>query len=205
MNNFTPGGQRGRKEYFGGRPKSDADYGTKKRFGNDHKDFGQRRDDRGPRHDSSSDRKGELFAATCTTCGKSCEVPFRPDGTKPVLCRDCFALRNAGNDSNRERDRFSHSDRHDRKPERSYDTPRTVHTPAVPSPDYTALTHKVSVLESKLDEVLNLLKRTQATLQPVTETATVEPDETSASTKVRATKQTVTKKVVKKATKKSSN
>ncbi|EKD78243.1 MAG: hypothetical protein ACD_41C00385G0013 [uncultured bacterium] len=32
----------------------------------------------------------EMFQATCTECGKSCEVPFRPTGNKPVLCRDCF-------------------------------------------------------------------------------------------------------------------
>lgn len=32
----------------------------------------------------------EMFQATCTECGKSCEVPFKPTGSKPVLCRDCF-------------------------------------------------------------------------------------------------------------------
>ena len=23
-------------------------------------------------------------------CGKKCQVPFRPDGAKPVYCKDCF-------------------------------------------------------------------------------------------------------------------
>lgn len=32
----------------------------------------------------------ELFSATCANCGKLCEVPFRPTGSKPVFCRDCF-------------------------------------------------------------------------------------------------------------------
>lgn len=31
-----------------------------------------------------------MYQATCTDCGKSCEVPFKPSGNKPVLCRDCF-------------------------------------------------------------------------------------------------------------------
>jgi len=40
----------------------------------------------------------ELFKATCANCGKACEVPFRPTGSKPVLCRDCFK-NNSGNES----------------------------------------------------------------------------------------------------------
>jgi CxxC-x17-CxxC domain-containing protein len=37
--------------------------------------------DRGPR---------EMFAATCSKCGKETEVPFRPTNGKPVYCSDCF-------------------------------------------------------------------------------------------------------------------
>jgi len=32
----------------------------------------------------------QLYQATCANCGKACEVPFKPNGSKPVLCRDCF-------------------------------------------------------------------------------------------------------------------
>lgn len=32
----------------------------------------------------------ELHTATCNKCGNTCEVPFRPNGKKPVYCRDCF-------------------------------------------------------------------------------------------------------------------
>ena len=31
-----------------------------------------------------------LFKATCSKCGKPCEVPFRPTGGRSVLCSDCF-------------------------------------------------------------------------------------------------------------------
>ena len=34
--------------------------------------------------------KPELFHATCATCGKDCQVPFKPNGRKPVLCSACF-------------------------------------------------------------------------------------------------------------------
>ena len=41
--------------------------------------YGER--DRGPR---------EMFAATCSSCGKEAQVPFRPTTGKPVYCSDCF-------------------------------------------------------------------------------------------------------------------
>jgi len=34
--------------------------------------------------------RSEMFQATCSDCGKSCEVPFKPRGDKPVYCNDCF-------------------------------------------------------------------------------------------------------------------
>jgi CxxC-x17-CxxC domain-containing protein len=33
----------------------------------------------------------EEFDVTCAECGKATTVPFKPSGTRPVLCRDCFA------------------------------------------------------------------------------------------------------------------
>ena len=32
----------------------------------------------------------EMFSATCASCGREAQVPFRPNGTKPVYCSDCF-------------------------------------------------------------------------------------------------------------------
>ena len=32
----------------------------------------------------------ETFKATCSKCNKDCQVPFRPNGKKPVFCKDCF-------------------------------------------------------------------------------------------------------------------
>lgn len=76
MGNFNRGG--GSK--FGGRDsgRSDDRGGFRGGYGGN----------RGGGRDRNEDR--EMFQATCTECGKSCEVPFRPSGGKPVLCRDCF-------------------------------------------------------------------------------------------------------------------
>jgi CxxC-x17-CxxC domain-containing protein len=35
----------------------------------------------------------ELHQAVCAECGKTCEVPFKPRGDKPVYCSDCFERR----------------------------------------------------------------------------------------------------------------
>ena len=43
--------------------------------------------DRGPR---------EMFAATCSSCGKEAQVPFRPTSGKPVYCSDCFRTQRGG-------------------------------------------------------------------------------------------------------------
>jgi CxxC-x17-CxxC domain-containing protein len=31
--------------------------------------------------------------AVCTDCGKECEVPFKPDPSRPVYCRECYTKR----------------------------------------------------------------------------------------------------------------
>jgi CxxC-x17-CxxC domain-containing protein len=93
MSNYQTGRAKERSPYIGGRPRSDADYGTKKRLNKNHGNNKERRF--GATMSKSRDQKEmQLFSATCTTCGKSCEVPFRPDGSKPVLCRDCFSSKN---------------------------------------------------------------------------------------------------------------
>jgi|SRR3989344_8473090 len=48
----------------------------------------------GGRRDFDSGRGSgprNMHKAICSNCNKSCEVPFRPTGDKPVYCSDCFA------------------------------------------------------------------------------------------------------------------
>jgi CxxC-x17-CxxC domain-containing protein len=40
-------------------------------------------------------RPREMFEATCSNCGKTAQVPFRPTSGKPVYCDDCFSRRRA--------------------------------------------------------------------------------------------------------------
>lgn len=41
----------------------------------------------------------EMHDATCSACGKNCQVPFVPSGEKPVYCSDCFQGQRSGSSS----------------------------------------------------------------------------------------------------------
>lgn len=38
----------------------------------------------------SGERREVKHQATCSECNNTCEVPFRPNGSKPVYCKNCF-------------------------------------------------------------------------------------------------------------------
>src|SRR3989338_245179 len=69
---------RGRK--FGRRDSSRPSYRDSRRSGRD--------SDRPERRDFK--KEVEMHSATCDKCGARCEVPFKPSGSKPVYCSDCF-------------------------------------------------------------------------------------------------------------------
>lgn len=95
------------------------------------RDFGRR---------FGSDRGGDrqMFKTTCSNCGKECEVPFKPTGSKPVYCNECFRTM-GGSDSRRSEDRGS------RKPEQ---------------PQYK---EQFEALNSKLDKILAMLSYASST------------------------------------------
>ncbi len=51
--------------------------GNNRRFGGNNRGF--------------NDKPREMHKATCSDCGKQCEVPFKPTQGKPVRCRECFS------------------------------------------------------------------------------------------------------------------
>ena len=46
------------------------------------------------RNDGGYGRPKQMFSAVCDNCGRNCEVPFQPTGSKPVLCSNCFQEKN---------------------------------------------------------------------------------------------------------------
>ena len=63
--------------------------------------YGGFRDDGRGRREPREPR--EFFKATCSDCGKECEVPFKPTEGRPVYCRDCFRKHQP---ADRDRSRF---------------------------------------------------------------------------------------------------
>jgi CxxC-x17-CxxC domain-containing protein len=35
----------------------------------------------------------KMYKVICAECGKETEVPFKPDGRRPVYCKECYMKR----------------------------------------------------------------------------------------------------------------
>lgn len=95
--------------------------------------------DSGRRGSFGADR--EMFKTVCSKCGKDCEVPFRPTGSKPVYCRDCFRSM-GGPDSRRSDDRGSRKSSFDNRSVESNNSQNRGQFEAI---------------NTKLDQILKLL------------------------------------------------
>jgi CxxC-x17-CxxC domain-containing protein len=103
-----------------------------------------------------------MFKTICSDCGKECEVPFKPNGSKPVFCRDCFQGKR----------RFEGPKENNFPPRRpNFDDRGPQHMPPPPPP------HKAEfeALNAKLDKILSLLGKEEpiaeieaAIAQPIT-------------------------------------
>lgn len=104
-------------------------------FGGGGRDSSRRND--GPR---------EMFKTVCSSCGKECEVPFKPTNGKPVYCSECFDRISPRTD------RPERSERNDRP--RRDNGPRREDRPQTPRVDYGA---QFEMLNSKMDKLIELL------------------------------------------------
>jgi CxxC-x17-CxxC domain-containing protein len=97
----------------------------------------------------------EMFRAVCNTCEKNCEVPFRPNGKKPVLCSDCFQK-----DSSFEKRADSRSDSQ-RSGDRNFNRPSYQHSdrPSFTdkSPRPNQYKQDFEALNAKLDKILRII------------------------------------------------
>ena len=60
--------------------------------------MGNFNNDRSSRNYSNDNRgfeKPQMHSAICSKCGKSCLVPFKPTGNRPIFCNDCFKTESA--------------------------------------------------------------------------------------------------------------
>lgn len=141
--------------------------------------MGNYRDNRGGggrsfgRRSFGGNRGGDrpMTKTTCSSCGKECEVPFKPTGSKPVYCNDCFKTR-GGFDSKHSDNRGSRSS--------NYDSGRAG--------DQSQYKEQFETLNTKLDEIIQLLGKTPQkkpkVLKPAIEEVDIEPKPTEIETEV---------------------
>lgn len=140
MGKFQGGANRGGGGFRGGNGGGRPDF-KRKEWGND------RGGDRGA---------VTMHKATCSDCGKGCEVPFRPTGEKPIYCSNCFGSKRDGGDRD-SRPRFE-----DRGGKREFNndrpSPRPDFRPATPAVDETTKKH-LAEISMKLDKLTNAVTR----------------------------------------------
>ncbi len=92
----------------------------------------------------------QMFKAICSKCGKECEVPFQPSGSKPVYCSDCF--REMGGPARRFDDRGSRGNS--------------------PQPQYKEQFESIS---AKLDKIIRLLSPEKTAPAEIVKSENTEP------------------------------
>ena len=143
----------------------------------------------------------EMFKAVCDQCHKTCEVPFRPSGDKPIYCNECFGGKKGNEDRGGRRgfgDRGGKKDFNDR-PARSFDN--------APKTDQ-GMNSQIKDLNAKLDRILTILeKNAQVKVETKVEekkekTITKVPEAKKVVSKESKTKKPLAKKTLTKATEK---
>ncbi|MDK2822803.1 MAG: hypothetical protein PWQ67_674 [Clostridia bacterium] len=69
---------------------SEQEFYEEKGFKNEPQRCPSCRKARKQRSNNTGSRQRQMFTATCSSCGLETQVPFKPNGSKPVYCRDCF-------------------------------------------------------------------------------------------------------------------
>ena len=106
----------------------------------------------GNRGGAGSSFRPTMYQATCAECGNSCEVPFKPSGTRPIYCSNCFKGKEASRPASGER-----------SPERSFSKPSFGGT-SYAKPDFAprasggaVSSEQFDKLNKKLDQIINFL------------------------------------------------
>ncbi|MEK7628007.1 MAG: CxxC-x17-CxxC domain-containing protein [Patescibacteria group bacterium] len=115
------------------------------------------------------ENRGEMHPATCSTCGKSCEVPFRPTGERPIYCRDCFSS-NAPSRDGHDAPRKNFGDSSQRSFRPSHDGGSRDARPSAPppmplhySPEISKLTKQIEALNASIIKLAGALEVSSVT------------------------------------------
>ncbi|MDB4992332.1 MAG: hypothetical protein JWL75_577 [Parcubacteria group bacterium] len=112
--------------------------------------YGGSRDSRGGNRDFA---QKEMFDAECSKCHGPAQVPFRPNGKKPVFCAKCFTQDNERGGSDRDSgSSYGHAPKRDFGPARPrFDAPSA---PAVPDRTVQELKTQVERMNATLEKLV---------------------------------------------------
>jgi len=179
MKDFKKGGFGGRGERSGGRFEGRPSFNRGGNFGG--------------KFSGGDDRRPDMHKATCAECGKTCEVPFRPNGEKPVYCSDCFGAMKGGNERPDTRSNFpkkEFGDRGDRQT--SYQKPEQVRETR--DPRIEELKSELAKANSKLDRLMDLVR---ANGRPATTEVAPKIEKSAPAPKAKVAPKKAEKKAVK--------
>ena len=129
----------------------------------DRRDFGGR-----------DSRQHSMHRAVCDSCGKSCEVPFKPTSGKPIYCDNCFGDKGGKRDHGKSRDRGRDRDRGGKREQSS---------------------KQLYILNEKLDKILKILSTSEPKKEVKVEK---KPKKAEVEKKTEKVKKTAVKKTEKK-------
>ncbi len=196
MNDFKRGGfGGGNRGGFGGGDRGGRPTSSRGGFGGgDRPRFNNK-----PRFGARDEGPKEMFPAKCSECGRSCEVPFRPNGEKPVFCNDCFNAQKesmSGNFAPKPRFEKPRFDRNDR-PQRDFGPSARPVAPVMDERNnrrIDELKATVAGLSAQMKEVLAIIGNKEA----VKVTPVAKAKEAAPVVKKVAAKKAIVKKVTKK-------
>ena len=128
---------------------------------------------------SNRRRNRQMYSATCSECGKSCEVPFRPTGDKPVYCNECFKRIKGGG-------------------KKDFGQPRKGGSPEQRQSDHSHKEH--AQIHAKLDRILSILQKIELPKEIIKEKVEIPKKEAKEEKPKAAKKAKAAKKTTKKAT-----
>ncbi len=138
---------------------------------------------------------GEKFDAICAQCGKPCQVPFRPNGKKPVYCSNCFSEQKQGGGAPQGAGQGSFNK--ESFPRRDSFTPTAPFPPRADDRGVADLKRQIDVMTSKIDVILKILEtkpHNAAPVEAVAPTPSVKTSMLTATGKEFVKKKTAKKK-----------
>jgi CxxC-x17-CxxC domain-containing protein len=119
-----------------------------------------------------------MFSATCASCHKPCEVPFRPTSGKPVYCNNCFRGHNqSSGDYGRRGDR----DGRERFPKRDF-TSSSFSKSQTDERQIDILKKQLDSIDSKLDKIMRIVGVEQPLISKAVKLPEKEVDKTTLKT-----------------------